>query len=93
MTTQTDHWTLDRRVPISIIFVLIVQFAGGIWMLANMNGEIQRNANDIARVERSVEMMAVSSQQQAIQLGRIEEQVSGMRADLQRLLSRLEDVK
>jgi len=90
MRMDTDHWTLDRRVPISIIFVLVAQFAGGVWMLANMNGEIQRNAADITRVERSVEMMAVSSQQQAVQLGRIEEQVSGMRADLQRLLDRLE---
>jgi hypothetical protein len=90
MATETDHWTLDRRVPISIIFVLVAQFAGGVWMLANMNGEIQRNAGDIARVERSVELMAVSSQQQAVQLGRIEEQIGGLRTDLQRLLNRLE---
>ena len=83
-------WHLDRRVPISIIFVLIAQFAAGVWMVANLNGTVQKNTADITRLERSLETMAVSSQTQAIQLGRIEEQVSGLRTDIQRLLTRLE---
>jgi len=83
-------WHLDKRVPVSIIVVLIAQLAGGIWMAAQMNGDIKRNTSDIARVERSVEVMAASTQMQAVQLGRIEEQVSGLRNDIQRVLRVLE---
>jgi hypothetical protein len=83
-------WHLDKRVPVSIIVVLIAQLAGGIWMAAQMNSDIKRNTSDIARVERSVEVMAASTQMQAVQLGRIEEQVSGLRNDIQRVLRVLE---
>jgi TolA-binding protein len=88
---MTDQgWHLDKRVPISIIAVLVAQFAAGVWMVANMNGTIQRNTADITRLERSLETMATASQIQAVQLGRIEEQVGGLRGDIQRLLNRLE---
>lgn len=83
-------WHLDRRVPISILVVLVLQFAGGVWMMANMNGDISRNTRDIARVERSVELMAQSSQAQAVQLGRIEEQITGLRSDILRLITAME---
>jgi TolA-binding protein len=89
---MTDQgWHLDKRVPISIIAVLVAQFAAGVWMVANMNGTIQRNTADITRLERSLETMATASQIQAVQLGRIEEQVGGLRGDIQRLLNRLEN--
>jgi TolA-binding protein len=87
---QDQGWHLDKRVPISIIAVLVAQFAAGVWMVANMNGTIQRNTADITRLERSLETMATASQIQAVQLGRIEEQVGGLRGDIQRLLNRLE---
>jgi sensor domain CHASE-containing protein len=83
-------WHLDKRVPVSIIGVLFAQLVGGIWMAAQMNGDIKRNASDIARVERSVEIITNASQTQAIQLGRIEEQVSGLRGDIHRVLRVLE---
>lgn len=85
-----NGWHLDRRVPVSIIIVLVLQFVGGLWFAFELRSDIDTNARDIARIERSVEVMSVSSQQQAVQLGRIEEQVSGLRADIQRLLARLE---
>jgi hypothetical protein len=85
-------WHLDKRVPVSIIAVLAAQLMGGIWLAAEMNSEIKRNASDISRVERSVEMMATASQMQAVQLGRIEEQVSGLRGDIHRVLRVLEAI-
>jgi hypothetical protein len=83
-------WHLDKRVPVSIIAVLVAQLAGGIWLFSQMNSDIRRNSADIARVERSVEITAAASHAQAIQLGRIEEQVSGLRGDIHRVLRVLE---
>lgn len=88
---EVDHgWHLDRRVPVSIIVVLLAQFATGIWVASSMSAQIERNTIDISRVERNVEAITTASQAQAVQLGRIEEQVSGMRNDLQRILRALE---
>ena len=83
-------WHLDKRVPVSIMVLLLAQFASGIWMFASMDGNIQKNARDIDRLERSVEAMAAASHTQAVQLGRIEEQIGGLRGDIARLVAVLE---
>ena len=90
--TQDDqtHWTLDRRVPVSIIFVLIVQLIGGLWFMFELRSDVNTNARDIARIERSVDVITNSAQQQAVQLGRIETEITGLRSDIERLLKALE---
>jgi len=95
-------WHLDKRVPVSIILVLLFQFTGGVWIAATMNGDIAHNRQeiarvesttrrDIARIENAMESMARASQQQAVQLGRIEENIGAMRGDMQRILNVLEN--
>ena len=83
-------WHLDKRVPISIIVVLVVQMLGGAWMVSKMHSDIASNTRDIARHERAIEVMTISSQEQAVQLGRIEESMSAMRGDIARLVRLLE---
>jgi len=92
MSEQPDlnHWTLDRRVPVSIIVVLLLQIVGGLWFMFELRSDVNTNARDIARIERSVDVITASAQQQAVQLGRIEEQVAGLRQDISRLLALLE---
>ena len=84
------HWTLDRRVPVSIIVVLFVQLVGGLWFLFELRSNVNTNARDIARIERSVDVITASAQQQAVQLGRIETEITGLRSDIERLLNLLE---
>ena len=80
-------WHLDRRVPVSIIFVLIIQFAGGVWVASSMQSEIERGRENISRIDRQVEIMRDAGQVRAIQLGRIEENTSALKKDLQRLVN------
>jgi len=84
------HWTLDRRVPVSIIVVLFVQLVGGLFFLFELRSDVNTNARDIARIERSVDVITASAQQQAVQLGRIETEITGLRSDIERLLNLLE---
>jgi Tfp pilus assembly protein PilO len=92
MSEQPDlsHWTLDRRVPVSIILVLVVQLVGGLWFMFELRSDVNTNARDIARIERSVDVITASAQQQAVQLGRIETEITGLRSDIERLLKLLE---
>lgn len=89
---NSEGWHLDKRVPVSIIAVLVVQLVGGIWTVAQMSGDIKRNAQDIARLERQADIAARAAQTQAVQLGRIEENLIGLRSDLARLTRALEGV-
>ena len=42
MATPSDnHWHLDKKVPISIIMVLLTQFVGGLWIIADIKKDVE----------------------------------------------------
>lgn len=82
-------WHLDKRVPVSIIIVLIVQIAGGAWLASEMRGDINRNAQDVRRITSQAEVMRSTASSQAVQLGRIEENTNAMRGEVSRLTDTL----
>ena len=90
MPQDPNHWHLDRRVPVSIILVMVVQLVGGLWFMFELRSDVNTNARDIARIERSVDVITTSAQTQAVQLGRIETEITGLRSDIERLLKLLE---
>lgn len=35
-----EHWHVGREIPIALIFVVLVQTAGGVWWASTMTGKI-----------------------------------------------------
>jgi hypothetical protein len=35
-----SHWHLDKKVPISLIAALLVQFAGGLWFMSKLESRV-----------------------------------------------------
>jgi Tfp pilus assembly protein PilO len=87
---KVEHWSLDKRVPIALIFAIALQTTGVVWYVATLTSRIGVNEVNISRVERDVLATRVSAQNQAVQLGRIEEQITGLREDIRGLLRQLE---
>jgi Tfp pilus assembly protein PilO len=85
-----NHWHLDKRVPVAIIVAIFLQTAGAIWWAATIEGRVTANEAQIIRLDARDETMRVAAQTQAVQLGRIEEQLTGMRTDIARLLAAIE---
>lgn len=85
-----NAWHLDKRVPISLIFALLLQTAGMVWWAASLSSRVEVNAREISRTSGEVGILRNSVQAQAVQLGRIEEQISGLRGDVGRLISVIE---
>jgi TolA-binding protein len=83
-------WHLDKRVPISLILALLVQTAGMVWWAASLSGRVDVNARDIRTTQSEMSVLRNSAQTQAVQLGRIEEQISGLRGDISRLTTAIE---
>jgi hypothetical protein len=84
------QWHLDRRVPIALIVALAVQTSGIVWWAASLSGRVDQHARDIARTGGEVAVLRDAAQTQAVQMGRIEEQISGLRTDIGRLLVAIE---
>lgn len=39
-TSQSDGWHLDKKVPISIIAVLVMQAVAGLWVIAEIRSDV-----------------------------------------------------
>jgi hypothetical protein len=37
---QKEPWHLDKKVPISLIATLLVQFAGGLWFMSKLESRV-----------------------------------------------------
>lgn len=85
-----EQWHLDKRVPVALILTIALQFAGGVWVAASMNAKVNNNGDRLIALESRTELMREAATQQAIQLGRIEEQIVGLRADMGRMIRALE---
>ena len=95
MTEQ--QWHLDKRVPIALILAIIIQVAGAAYWASKMESRIEANTTrietvdrDMTRLTRQMTTMAEASNTQAIQLGRREEQITGLRSDVGRLVAAIE---
>jgi hypothetical protein len=88
--TDREHWHLSKSVPVSIIIVLVVQIAGFVGTFAALKSDVTRAQADIERLDRQVEIMRTSSQEQAQRLARIEERLLGVQGSLDRLVQVIE---
>lgn len=97
-----EPWHLDKRVPVALIFAIIVQFtgliSGGLWFAAKLESSIDAvdarvtaTDRDLDRLSGQVQNMLSAANHQAVQLGRIEEGLVSIResqAQMMRLLER-----
>ena len=86
-----NEWHLDKRVPIALILGMVGQVAVVVWGAAVMFKDIEANRLSINKLNGRVGTIETSASQQAVQLGRIEESIRGMRNDVNRLLNILEN--
>lgn len=93
----TEHWTLDKKVPIAIIVVLLTQFAGGVWMASQLNFDVVELQKADARLEAVmkenrayVERVDVARTAGEMRLVRVEEQIHQIYETVKRIDDKLE---
>lgn len=79
MTNPNEAWHLSKSVPITLIFALIIQAAVIVWTVSQMQAEITSSQKDIGALEEKVVKLEQNSNIQAVQLGRIEENLKTMK--------------
>ena len=72
MSREEDNWHLSRSVPITLIFGLIAQAAAIVWTVSMMMSDIERNSEDIMRLQSRISIVEDATQRQAISMARIE---------------------
>lgn len=63
---ETTHWTVDRRVPLALIFTLLLQLGYTIWWAAQQDSKDKNQDARLAQLEaqRVAERLAILEYQQ-----------------------------
>ncbi len=78
----SDHWRIDRKVPLALIAALMVQTLSLVWWAAHLDGRVQvlesHDAGNLLMIER---------------LARVEEKLTSLHEDLLRIERNMEHRK
>ena len=85
MTKDEDNWHLSRSVPITLIFGLIAQAGAIVWTVSMMMADIERNAEEIMRLQSRIAIVEDAAQRQAISMARIDENIKAIRQSVEKM--------
>ena len=85
---ENDSWHLNKSVPITLIFGLIVQGAAIVWTVPMMMSDIEDNSEEIIALEERMGRLETSVQSQAVSLARIDENIKAIRSSVEKMASR-----
>jgi len=85
MTKDEDNWHLSRSVPITLIFGLIAQAGAIVWTVSMMMSDIERNAEEIMRMQSRLAVVEDATQRQAISMARIDENIKAIRQSVEKM--------
>lgn len=74
--TTDRHWHIDRKVPLTLVYLLLAQFIGGVIFASNLLNQISNQEKRISFIE---------NQRVSERLGTLESQMVGTKALLQRM--------
>ena len=85
MSREEDNWHLSRSVPITLIFGLIAQAAAIVWTVSMMMSDIERNAEEIMRMQSRLAVVEDATQRQAVSMARIDENIKAIRQTVEKM--------
>ena len=85
MTKDEDNWHLSRSVPITLIFGLIAQAGAIVWTVSMMMADIERNAEEIMRLQSRMSIVEDATQRQAVSMARIDENIKAIRQSVEKM--------
>ena len=85
MTKDEDNWHLSISVPITLIFCLIAQAAAIVWTVSMMMSDIERNSEEIMRLQSRMSIVEDATQRQAVSMARIDENIKAIRQTVEKM--------
>ena len=85
MNREEDNWHLSRSVPITLIFGLIAQAAAIVWTVSMMMSDIERNGEEIMRMQSRLASVEDATQRQAVSMARIDENIKAIRQSVEKM--------
>ena len=83
MEMSDSNWHMSRSVPISLIFAIACQTVALIWFVATLRNDVDFNRMEIIRLETRTSSLEEIVQNQAVTLGRMDENIKSIKTILE----------
>ena len=87
---EEDCFVMGKNISATLLFALVLQAAMIVWSISQMRADVDANSSSIMSLGSDVKDLEGSSTIQAIQLGKIEENIKGIKESLERMLEVME---
>tara|TARA_R110000796_G_scaffold220380_2_gene336489 strand:+ start:153 stop:434 length:282 start_codon:yes stop_codon:yes gene_type:complete len=87
---EEQCFVMGKNISATLLFALVLQAAMIVWSISQMRADVDANSSAIIRISGDVKAVETSSNMQAVQLGKIEENIKGIKESLERMLEVME---
>lgn len=85
---MNDEWHLSKSVPVSFILAIVGQTVALVWFVASLNSDLDTNTRELVRHETRIQNLEISVQNQAITMGRMDENIKAIRDAVEKMAGR-----
>jgi type VI protein secretion system component VasK len=85
--STNENWHLQKSVPLTFVFAIFTQAVALVWFFSELKSNIQANEKQVAQHEARIDGLEQLVQGQAVSLARIDENISHIRATVDRVLN------
>ena len=79
MTNEDPQWHLSKSIPLTFVLAILGQTVALVWFVSSLNSAIDSNTRDLMRHEARLNSLEQVVQQQAVTMGRIDENIKSIR--------------
>jgi len=81
---EDQPWHLNKSIPLTFILAILAQTVALVWFVSSLNSSIDSNTRDLMRHEARINTLEMVVQQQAVTMGRIDENIKSIRLMMER---------
>tara|TARA_B110000858_G_scaffold183595_1_gene224058 strand:+ start:414 stop:677 length:264 start_codon:yes stop_codon:yes gene_type:complete len=76
---MNEEWHLSKSIPLTFVLAILAQTVALVWFVSSLNSAIESNTRDLMRHEARINTLEQVVQQQAVTMGRIDENIKSIR--------------
>ena len=76
---EDTQWHLSKSIPLTFVLAILAQTVALVWFVSSLNSAIESNTRDLMRHEARINTLEQVVQQQAVTMGRIDENIKSIR--------------
>jgi len=87
VSKERETWHLSKNIPLTFVLTIVMQTVALVWFISALNTDVEYNTKQIIRNETRITGLEKIVQQQAVTMGRIDENIKSIRQMMEKIMS------